>query len=205
MVYEDELRPHIPMATWDSELKKRPLLRPGCWGLTLGTNNNVIQTIRELGDFELIASYLFIARSEWASLDLRGFTAKLSLIREELGGIEARGHRADLIQRLDYVQSRWELRPRRPETWRKQRYGGFRGALLELDEESMKILTGMSCCGVITRSRLLTYACTLRISLYFHVCSSSSVPVVVCEPGPFDTPSHNVCDFRPILWYRPTV
>jgi len=201
MVYDDELRPHIPVAAWDW-LKKRPLLRPECWGLTLGTDYNVIQTVRELGDIELIASYLFIVWSEWSSLDLQGFTAMLSLIREELGGIEAIGHRADLIQRLDYVQSRWELRPRRLETWRKRRYGRFKGALLELNEESMKILTGMSC-GVITYLCLPTYACTGRMSLYFHVCSSSSVSIIVCEP--FDTPSHNVCGFRPILWHRPIV
>ena len=97
MVYDVELRPHTPTVAWDW-LKKHPLLRPGCRGLTLGTDYNVIQTVRELGDIELIASYLFIVWSESSSLDLQGFTAMLSLIREELGGIEAMGHRGDLTQ-----------------------------------------------------------------------------------------------------------
>jgi len=130
---------------------------------------------RELGDMGLITSYLFTVWSKWSWIADSGFQMMLRLVREELGGIGAAGYRADLIQRLDDVLPQLE-----PGSNRKQQYEEFKVVLLEVDEEAMKTLTGMS---KSLHSVLSTNTCMCRISLYLHVRASSSVPVVVCIPS----------------------
>jgi len=134
MAENDQLLPHIPVCAWDW-LKKRPLLGPECRGLDLA-GHGAIQTVRKRRDVELITSYLFVVWSEWRELRHWGYRAMPDLIREELSGIGAVGHRADLIQRLDYVQSKWRIY----DEW----YEELRTALLEVDKEATKTLTGMS-------------------------------------------------------------
>jgi len=102
MAHDDELRPHIPVFAWDW-LNKRPTLNPGCWGLVLGTRSSVVLTVWDLGDIRLITSYLFVVWSEWSGSRGSASGLMLDLIRQGLGGIGAVGHRADLMQRLDYV------------------------------------------------------------------------------------------------------
>ncbi|KAF9644302.1 hypothetical protein BDM02DRAFT_994520 [Thelephora ganbajun] len=132
----DQWLSHIPALAWDW-LKKRPVLPAHCEGLKWGTHSNLIQMVRNLRDAEVIASYLFVVWSEWTDLDTEGCSAMMAMIREELCGIEAVGYRADLIQRLDYVLSQLDT-----ESYKKQQYEEFRTALLEVDEEATKTLTG---------------------------------------------------------------
>jgi len=168
------LQPHIPVSAWDW-LKKRPALGAGCRGFNQGTYDTIVQMARELGDIGLITSYLFLVWSEWSWIFDSGFQAMLRSVREELSGIGAAGYRADLIQRLDDVLPRLE-----PGSTRKQQYEEFRMALLEVDEEAMGTLTGMSHRVVILFS-LLTCVCvhvqdaTLPSCARFLFCACSRV------------------------------
>ena len=138
MAGERKLQPHIPVLAWDW-LKKRPVLTSWCLGEYPGTTENVVQMVRKLGDVGLITSYLFIVWSEGNDIFPRGFQAMLRLIKEELSGIGAAGYRSDLIQRLDDILSQFE-----PGSSHQQQYEELRAVLLEVDEEAMKTLDGMS-------------------------------------------------------------
>jgi len=120
----DVLLLHIPTVAWDW-LKKRPLLRPGCWGLVAGTRKDVVLKVLRFGDVELITSYLFVVWSEWSHLHRwsGGCPGMFRMIRE-LNGVGAAGHRADLIRRLEYVLSQLD-----PTSSEKQNYEEFRKAL----------------------------------------------------------------------------
>ena len=138
-IASSDLSPHIPMVAWDW-LNKRPVLdheslRPQTIGFT-------VHTIRQLREIKLIVSYLYTVWSEWHQLSYHDRPAICSFIREELSGIGATGHRTDLIRRLDYVllqldQGKGALQAR-------GEYEELRRELLKVDEEAMKILTGMS-------------------------------------------------------------
>jgi len=142
MADNDDLQLHIPALAWDW-MKKRPLLSPTALARSwfgLGTCEHVVRIVRKLGDVELITSYLFVVWSELSSLTPDSYEAMLDLIRGELGGIGAVGHRADLIQRLDYVMSCID----EMSGLLLGLYGEFRMVLLEMDEEATKTLAGMS-------------------------------------------------------------
>ena len=187
MAYDDELRPHIPVVAWDW-LKERPILDDECWGLRLEIKHPVIQAVRELRDPELITSYLAIVWSERTDFDDRICRVMFGLIVEELSGIGAIGYRADLIKRLDDVLSQLNSEYA-VDFWRKRRYGELMQALLVVDAQTMKILTGTSR-RAIALFCLLAYMWTSRMSLYLLVCASTSVPVVVY--GPLAPPHSNL-------------
>ena len=172
MADNDILQPHIPALAWEW-MKKRALFRPESSWSQLGTGEDVVRKVRELGDAGLITSYLLVVWSEKNWLSTKGYKAMLDLIRGELGGIGAVGHRADLIQRLDYILSWLE----QDDYW-KEWYEEFRKVLLEMDEEATKTLTGMSQSYCPFQSPNI---CVRRLSLYLHVRPSSSVPIVVCR------------------------
>ena len=142
MASSDELLSHIPMDAWDW-FNKRPILPPECMVLLPMALEFQIQKIRRLGNVKLIVSYLHVTWSEkhfsWGS----EFLMTGRLIREELGGIGAAGHRTDLIQRLDYVLLQFD-QGRGEWPWVRKEYEELRRRLLEMDEEAMKILTGTS-------------------------------------------------------------
>ena len=104
MAFRDGLRRHIPVEAW-GWLKKRPILHPKCQGLKFGASPEVFQSVREVGDLELVTSYLFIVWSKWGWSYPEGSIAVLEFIRSGLRGVEGAGYRADLIQRLDDVIS----------------------------------------------------------------------------------------------------
>ena len=174
MAFQDNLRPHIPVEAWDW-LKKRPVLRPNCQGLKFGASLEVFQSVQEVGDLELITSYLFVVWSKWSWAYPEGFTAMLEFIRSGLLGIEGLGYREDLVQRLDDVLSQMNSgSPTPPEaadnaSW----YTELRTALEEVNEEAMKMQTGMSP-EVFGCFCLLTCMCVDRISLHSHGCASSA-------------------------------
>jgi len=141
MASSDELLSHIPLVAWNW-LNKRPVLPPECVALLPEATESVVQTIHQLGGIELIASYLHIIWSEERGLLHDNIPAIRRLIREELGGIGATGHRIDLIRRLDYVLLQFD---QGQERWLdEEKYEDLRRELLKVDEEAMKILTGTS-------------------------------------------------------------
>ena len=152
-IASSDLSPYIPMVAWDW-LNKRPVLHPESVAFRPEGMVSVVQMIRELRDVELFVSYLHIVWSEWCQLGSYGVLVMRHLIREEFGGIGATGYRKDLIWRLVHVLSQLDegqghiypdtsigrvslslLKAEYEELWRE---------LLEMDEEGMKVLTGMS-------------------------------------------------------------
>ena len=104
------LRPHIPRDAW-ALLNRRPSLPPYCLGRDEATSNGVVQHIRELGDTEILKSYLLLVWSEWnCPLTFRR-EEMLLLIVEDFGGIGMQRHREDLIGRLDHVLEQLGLGP----------------------------------------------------------------------------------------------
>jgi len=174
MAHQSDLRPYIPVLAWDW-LKKRPVFNSHFTGLERGTDKDVVQMVRNLGDVGLITSFLFVVWSKCSWIVNSEFQVMLRLVREELYGIGAAGYRADLIQRLDDILPQLE-----PGSDGKQQYEEFRTALLEVDEEAMKTLVGMSWSRRPFFSTNMC-ACMCSVPLYLHVCASSSVPVVVCR------------------------
>jgi len=141
MASSGQLLSHIPMVAWDW-LNKRPVLPPECVALLPGATKSMVQAIHQIGGVELIVSYLHTVWSEENKLWGDDISAMGRLIREELGGIGAAGHRTDLIRRLDYVLL--QLDQQQGGWWVKERYKEIGRELLEVDETAMKILTGMS-------------------------------------------------------------
>ena len=134
--YDDRFRPHIPAEAWEW-LKKRPVLPRGSHALYNKAPEGFFQTVRTLGDIEIIASYLSVVWSERSSFHpTPNYEGIQRLVRKELGGMCTAGYRADLIQRLDYVISRVG-------EWSAGGYREIREELLELEEESTRILAGM--------------------------------------------------------------
>ena len=184
------LRQHIPVDMW-SWLNKRPCLPPACTGGSRGTERDVVQTVRGLGDVETLTSYLLHVWSEWEYLYPDGLEEMCVLIREDFSGIGMGDRRRDLLQRLHHVlgQLNLGLEPIRQREQglsgddvqsMKGQYGRLREALLTVDEEAIDVMTRESLRLAITLSSLLTHVGACRIPLITYV--RDSPPVVVC-PG----------------------
>jgi len=141
MAYSDELLSHIPLVAW-GWLNKRPVLPPECVALLPPVEESVVQRIEQLGGVKLIASYLHIIWSEKNALLCDELSVMGRLIREELGGIGATGHREDLIRRLDHVLLQLDQGQGNPSAG--EDYEGLWRELLEVDGEAVRILTGTS-------------------------------------------------------------
>ena len=152
------LRPHIPVGIWGL-LEKRPSLPPKCYGRTLGTEGSAVRHVRALGDIKILKSYLLLVWSEW---DVPWSSSEMcALVRADFGGSEAKGHREDLIKRLDHVLERLDRglgylrqqKPRlRPEHVQeaKREYRKIKEALLEVERGMVETQTrtppGMATC-----------------------------------------------------------
>ena len=196
----DSLQPHIPVDVW-ALLKERPSLPPVCVGRSRGTTGCVVRRVRELGDPEILKSYLLLVWSEWHNLHPEGLTDMCASIRQEFSGIGMGGHRKELIERLEHILGRLDHGPGYPEHHRprtnddlqrvRRQYQELKDVLLGVDEEAMEILIRAS-----SRSTDLFDPLTLvairRISLDVHLCPPAPVPVVVrlyhsrgpCPPNP---------------------
>jgi len=97
---EKKLLPYIPADTW-LWLTKQPSLPPVCLGRYSGTKSHVVEAARRLKDIEILKSYLLLIWSEWDILYSEG--AMCTSIREDFSQVGMGHHRADLIERLDYV------------------------------------------------------------------------------------------------------
>jgi hypothetical protein len=150
-----DLRPSIPAEVW-LWLNERPPLPSACRGLFPGSYRDVVQTVRGLDDIGILTSYLIITWSEWNPLDHDGLAEMRMSCREDFKGIEMGYHRAELIQRLDYILGELEQRPGRPyvhhsDDWlwhhevgdhslvMRDEYGQLKRILEEVDQEATEI------------------------------------------------------------------
>jgi len=153
IAFVNSLRPHIPFSIW-VWLKGKPPLPPICFGRFRGTTKGVVRGVRELGDIEILKSYLLLVWSEWDCVDLLGFTEMCTSLREDFAGIGMGHHRHDLVVRLDHLlrQLAWGpgyIRQHNPscgeDTVRtaKSQYGRLKDLLSEMDKEALEALTRM--------------------------------------------------------------
>lgn len=182
--FRTELWPHITLNVW-SWLKKRPCLPPDCTGRQFGTYANNVQAVRQFEDPELFKSYLALVWSEWYSLWDSGFDEMCASIPEDFGGIGMGHHRADLIQRLDYVLGRLDLgidylKQHNPgvDGFRfkkmKEQYRNLKDILLEMNIEAIT----RASYPVIPLLCILILAGSHRIPHDIYVQPSSPIPVV---------------------------
>ena len=184
----NSLQPHIPVDVW-ALLKKRPSLPPVCLGRSRGTAECVVRRVREIGDLGILKSYLLLVWSEWDGIHPDGLVDMRASIRQDFGGVGMRGHRQDLIERLDHILGELDRRSgylkhrelrigEDPQQVRRQ-YEGLKEVLLEVDEKALVILTR-------TPSRStnifdsLTSAGICRVPLDVCMCPTASVPIVAC-------------------------
>ena len=140
------LRHRILVENW-AWLKKLPPLPVWCRGRQIGTTNGAVRHVRELGDIEILKSYLLLVWSEWDCLDESGLDEMKNSIREDFGGMGRWDDREELIGRLDWVLGRLSqgldhLRARKPQLRKndvqqaKSQYSSLKDTLLEGHEEA---------------------------------------------------------------------
>ena len=145
---QESLKPHIPSDMW-SWLSKCSYLPSSSARHSQGTKQDVVQTVRKLGDIEILKSYLLLVWSEWDYLYQDGLEEMCVLIREDFSGIGMEGHRKNLLQRLNYIlgqldsglgsvqQNEQGLSEENIQSMKEQ-YGQLREVLLEMDTEAFK-------------------------------------------------------------------
>lgn len=148
---QDSLRPHIPVDMW-LWLNHRPAFPLVCWGRFQGTQREVIQTVRALGNIKILKSYMLLVWSERGYLGFLGLHEMCASIQEDFSGIGMGGHREDLLRHLDHVLSQLDLglgHLRRDEPslnggdieYMKYEYGELKEVLLGVDREAVIALT----------------------------------------------------------------
>jgi hypothetical protein len=159
IAHNPSLRQLIPAHVW-SWLNERPSLPPVYKRHWEGGDLHTVRKIRALNDIGTLTSYLILTWSEWESLDSDHFAEMRMLVREDFNGIGMGCHRAELIQRLDYILGELDRRSRRTDTnleddklWRNKvgpssqvmrgRYREFRRVLQEVDQKATEILYRM--------------------------------------------------------------
>ena len=186
ITFRTELWPHITLDVW-SWLKRQPSLPPVCPGRRFGTYSNNVKAVRELKDPELFKSYLVLVWSEWDTLWDSGFDEMRVSIPEDFGGIGMGHHRADLIQRLDYVLGQLDRGMcyitqhipgvDRYRFWKmKDQYGKLKDILLEANIEAITRTSR----PVIILLCILIRAGSHRISHDIYVLASLPMPIVPC-------------------------
>lgn len=143
---QDPLRPHIPIDMW-SWLNRQQPFPLVCWGRFRNTQRNVIQTIRGLGDTNILKSYMLLVWSEWDYFGFVGLDEMCTSIQEDFNGDGMGHHRKDLLQHLDRVLSQLDsglehLQRREPDVnvgdieQMKYEYGELKKVLLEVDAQA---------------------------------------------------------------------
>ena len=175
---EDELLPHITVDVW-SWLTKRPSLPSVCPGRFYGSYLHVVKAVRELGDIEILKSYLLIVWSEWDQLWDNGFHEMCVSLCEDFGGVGMGHHRADLIQRLDQILQRLDRGFELPKWFdvdhmlssrekMKDQYEKLRDVLLEVNLEAVS----RTSCPLVFLPCIQTQAGVYRISRNIRVCAT---------------------------------
>jgi len=181
------LKPYIPIDIW-VWLKKQPSLPPVCSGRSAGTMYQVVRTVRELGDVEILKSYFLLVWSEWCSIYSGGLVEMCTSIREDLAGVGMGRHREVLVERLDRVLAQLDMgsghlgqhNPVLNEDRiliAKGQYRELKGVLLEVDMEALEVLTRTSF-RRIKVFNLLTPAGFHRIPLDVRLCPPSPISIV---------------------------
>ena len=177
---EKELLPHIPVDVW-SWLNERPLLPPTCLGRYVGTWEHVVEAVRKLEDIEILKSYFLLVWSEWDCLRIYSLNKMRISIREDFGGVGMDHHRAELIQRLDYIMEQLDggldhFRQHDPNLTAgylrnmKHDYGRLRDILVETNNEAVACMSYPS----IALLCMLTQVETRRISCDVYYVRASS-------------------------------
>lgn len=141
------LRPLIPDDVWGL-LKKQVSLPPVCRGRSMGTGLGVFLHVRGRGDIDLLKSYYLLIWSEWDTLSDSVINEVETSIKEDFGGDGMRGHRKDLIERLNQVLGQLDRRPGYFDQKKqgisedgieqaKEQYTRLRDALLRIAMESL--------------------------------------------------------------------
>jgi len=195
----NSLQSHIPVDLW-ALLKKRPSLPPVCTGRSRGTTDCVVCRVRELGDLEILKSYLLLVWSEWDDIPPEGLIGMCALIRQDFSGVGVRGHREDLIGRLDHILGELdrgsgylkhrELRIGEDPQYVKRQYEELKETLLEVDKGAMNILTSAPSKSTNLFDSL-TLADIRRIPLDVHLRSPAPVPIATISESPL------ACGFTP--------
>ena len=148
----DSLRPQIPTGIW-TWLNKRPSLPPVCFGRSMGTKRNVVCRVRELGDTEILKSYLLTVWSEWDYIVEGSSRTEMQIsIREDFSGIGLGHHRKDLVEQLDHVLRQLDRGSgylKQSKLWideddvrrAKRQYQMLKEVLVEVDKEAIETLT----------------------------------------------------------------
>jgi hypothetical protein len=177
-----DLRQLIPAHVW-LWLNERPSLPPvykRCW---TGVDPDIFQTILALNDIGILTSYLILIWSEWAPHFPHHFTEMRESVREDFNGIGMGCHRAELIQRLNYILGELDRREGRlgsnledDRLWHrsvggdlvnmKVQYGQLKRILQEVEARTPHSFVFPS---------LLTLMNLHRIALHLYVCPASPV------------------------------
>jgi len=188
------LRPFIPADLW-LWLNKRPSLSPVCGGFLSGCDYRILRTVRALKDIGVLTSYLILIWSEWGYFSFYdgGFEEMQISVREDFKGIGMGCHRAELIQRLDYIlgeldrlSRHLDVRSEDENLWyerfgnhwagnMKNKYGEFKRILQEVDQEATEILNRMLHSFIFLS--LLTLMDLHRTPLDLHVCPASPMSI----------------------------
>lgn len=129
-----------------SWLNECPPLPPVCVGRRLGSAPNVVQTIKKLGDINILESYLNLVWSEWDGPQ-SGLEEMYISIQENFSGIGMWSSRGKLLQQLDVILGKLDLgldyfqqhKPSFSEyhIWQmKGQYQELKNVLLEADREA---------------------------------------------------------------------
>jgi len=183
IAFNHELLPHLTNI-W-SWLTKRPSLPPVSMGRSLGIHPNTINVVRELGDTEILKSYLLLVWSEWNRIWYKGsFDEMCASTREDFGGIGMGHHRADLIQRLDHILVQLDrgleyLKQHNPDlnedSVRRMgdQYGELRNILLGMNIEAI----ARTSYPMVILPCILTETDVHRISHNVYVCAASPMSI----------------------------
>ena len=148
------LPPHLYGDAW-SWLTLWPSLPPVSRERLMQSHPNVVQTVRDLGDIEILKSYLLLIWSEWDTLHSDGYLQMQISIHEDFSGIKMSSRRTDLLQRLDHVLGQLDrglehFQQEEPRLngddlqKRKDQYERLMEILLEVDQEALEVLTRAS-------------------------------------------------------------
>ena len=174
----------IPIDIW-AFLKKRPSLPPAFTGLKDGTMPYVVRKVRELGDVEILESYLVIAWSEWNTICSGGVPEMCTSISKGLGGIGMWRRREVLTKHLDHVRGgleRERLKQRDPSIYsdpllgRNVQYGQLMWSLIDEDRKALRVLTSTPF-RLFSSLGSLTPVDVHRVPLHVHVRAPSPVSV----------------------------
>jgi len=114
-----DLLSYITADLWSWFTRCPPL--PPTWGYRFGSHPNVAKADKCWGGRgsnrdEVFKSYLLLIWSEWGPLQDEDFDEICAMTRSYFGGIRNGRHRADPIQRLDYILGRLgHLKRHRPD------------------------------------------------------------------------------------------